>query len=137
MDQIEEMATWKDARINDAKKVLAYELTKIVHGETEAEKARSASEALFGQGTSSENMPTVSIPKKELSGGIQILDLLVNTKLIPSKGEGKRLIQQGGLSLNNERVETFDKIVTEADFKEGELIVRKGKKSYHRVVVEE
>lgn len=137
MEQIEEMATWKDARINEAKKVLAYEVTKLVHGVDEAEKAKSATEALFGQGASSENMPTVTVPRKDLAEGIQILDLMVNTGLIPSKGEGRRLIQQGGLTLNNEKVEAFDRLVTEADFKDGELIIRKGKKSYHRVVVEE
>ena len=137
LEQIEEMATWQDARINEAKKVLAYELTKIVHGQEEADKAKSATEALFGQGASSENMPTVSIPHKDLVEGIQILDLLVCTGLVPSKGEGKRLIQQGGLTLNNERVDVLDKVVNEADLKDGEIIIRKGKKSFHRIVVEE
>lgn len=136
MDQIEEMATWKDARINDAKKVLAYELTKIVHGAEEADKAKSATEAIFGQGGTSENMPTVSFPKAEVAQGVQILDLMARTGLIPSKGEGKRLIQQGGLTLNNEKVESFERVVTEADFESGELIIRKGKKSFHRVVLE-
>jgi tyrosyl-tRNA synthetase len=136
MDQISEMAAWQDARINEAKKILAYELTKIVHGQNEADKAKEATDALFGQGGSSENMPTVSISKSEIDGGIQILDLLAKTGLIPSKGEGKRLIQQGGLSLNNEKVDTMEKVVTEADFINGELIVRKGKKSFHRIVLD-
>lgn len=136
MSQIEEMSTWQDARINDAKKVLAFELTKIVHGEEEAEKAKGATEALFGQGESSENMPTVSISKLEIEQGIQVLELLVKTGLVPSKGEAKRLIQQGGLSLNNERVDTIERLVTGADLKDGEIMVRKGKKSFHRIVVE-
>jgi tyrosyl-tRNA synthetase len=136
MDQIEEMTAWKDARINDAKKILAYELTKIVHGADEADKAKSATEALFGQGGTSENMPTVNLPKADIGQGIQILDLLANTGLIPSKGEGKRLIQQGGLTLNNEKVETFERVVTESDFESGELIIRKGKKSFHRIVLD-
>lgn len=136
MSQIDEMAQWKDALINEAKKVLAYELTKIVHGEAEADKAKGATEAVFGQGGSSENMPTVSVPKSEWAEGMQILDLLVRTGLVPSKGEGKRLIQQGGLALNNERVDALDRLVTNDDLKDGEMIIRKGKKSFHRVVVE-
>ncbi len=136
MSQIEEMATWQDARVNEAKKILAYEVTRIVHGAEEAEKAKSATEAIFGQGASSENMPTVTIAKVELEQGLQILDLLANTGLIPSKGEGKRLIQQGGLSLNGERIETMERLVTMDDLKEGEMIIRKGKKSFHRIVLE-
>ena len=136
MDQIEEMSTWQDARINEAKKVLAYELTKIVHGAIEAENSKEATEVLFGQGGSSENMPTVRISKVELAQGIQVLDLLIKTGLIPSKGEGRRLIQQGGLTLNNEHVVTIDRLVTTEDLKEGEIIVRKGKKSFHKIVTE-
>ncbi len=136
MAQIEEMATWLDAQINEAKKILAYEVTKIVHGENEAEKAKNATEAVFGQGTSSENMPTVSFARAELEQGVQVLDLLMQTGLIPSKGEGKRLIQQGGLSLNGDRVDTVERCVTESDLKDGEIIVRKGKKSFHRIIVE-
>ncbi|MCX7774304.1 MAG: tyrosine--tRNA ligase, partial [Clostridia bacterium] len=136
MDQVNEMATWQDARINDAKKVLAFELTKIVHGEEEAIKAKSAADALFGQGTSSENMPTVALSKTEIGDGLNILDILMKTGLIPSKGEGKRLIQQGGLSVNNEKIDSFDRQITMADVKDNEMIIRKGKKSYHRIVVE-
>ncbi len=136
MAQIEEMAAWQDAQINDAKKILAYEVTKIVHGENEAEKAKSATEAVFGQGASSENMPTVSFARAELAQGVQVLDLLMQTGLIPSKGEGKRLIQQGGLSLNGDRVDAVERCVTESDLKDGEIIVRKGKKSFHRIIVE-
>jgi tyrosyl-tRNA synthetase len=136
MDQIAEMASWKDSRINEAKKILAYEVTKTVHGKIEADKAKDAAEALFGQGGSSENMPTVSIAAQELDQGVQILDLLIKTGLIPSKGEGRRLIQQGGLTINSERVDTIDRIVNTADLKEGEIIIRKGKKSFHRIVAE-
>jgi len=136
MEQINEMATWKDARINEAKKILAYEVTRIVHGEEEAEKAKDAAEALFGKGGSTENMPTVSIAAAELEKGILILDLLTSTGVIPSKSEGRRLISQGGLTINNEKVENMDRVVTADDLKNGEIIVRRGKKSFHRIVTE-
>jgi len=136
MEQINEMATWKDARINEAKKILAYEVTRIVHGEEEAEKAKDAAEALFGKGGSTENMPTVSIAAAELEKGILILDLLTSTGIIPSKSEGRRLISQGGLTINNEKVENMDRVVTADDLKNGEIIVRRGKKSFHRIVTE-
>lgn len=136
MDQINEMATWQDARINEAKKVLAYEVTKIVHGEEEANKARQAAEALFGQGTSSADMPTVSVSMGTLESGIPLLDLLTNTGIIPSKGEGRRLIQQGGITVNNARVDQFDRMITVSDLVDSEIIIRKGKKSYHRIIAE-
>ncbi len=135
MDQIEEMASFRDARINEGKKILAYEVTGIVHGKEEADKAKEAAESLFGQGASSENMPTASILMQELARGIPVVDLLIKTGLIPSKGEGRRLIQQGGLYLNNKRVETIDKTVFETDLENGEIIIRKGKKSFHRIIV--
>jgi tyrosyl-tRNA synthetase len=136
MSQIEEMASWKDSRINEAKKVLAYEVTKIVHGQEEAEKCKATAEAIFVKGGYSENMPTVSICKSELEKGIQILDLLAQAGLVPSKSEGRRLIKQGGLTLNDEKVMSFDRVVNTDDIKEGGIIVRKGKKSYHRIVAE-
>ncbi len=136
MEKINEMAEWKDAQINEAKKILAYEVTKIVHGEEEAEKAKNAAEALFGDGGSTENMPTVSVTSSDLEKGIPILDLLNDTGIIPSKSEGRRLIKQGGLTINNEKIESIDRIVTMDDLKDGEIIVRRGKKSYHRIVTE-
>jgi len=136
MDQINEMATWQDARINEAKKVLAYEVTKIVHGEEEATTARQAAEALFGQGASSADMPTVSVSKETQESGIQLLDLLASTGIIPSKGEGRRLIQQGGITVNNARVDLFDRVITLSDMVDSEIIIRKGKKSYHRIIAE-
>jgi tyrosyl-tRNA synthetase len=136
MDRIREMETWKDARINEAKKVLAYEVTAIVHGREEADKVHRAAEAIFSKGEDSANMPSATIGRSELKEGINILDLLVRTGFIPSKGEGRRLIQQGGLYLNNARVETIDRIVDESDLKDSRMIVRKGKKSYYRIVAE-
>lgn len=136
MSEIEKMAGWKDARINEAKKILAYEITKIVHGEAEANKAKEAAEALFGQGGSKENIPTVSISRDSFGQGMKIVDLLVSTGLVPSKGEGRRLIQQRGISVNDNRVDSFDLIITESDFSDNEIMVRKGKKTFHRVVLE-
>ncbi len=136
MAEIEKMAEWKDSQINEAKKVLAYEVTKIVHGEAEAQKVKEAADALFGQGGSKENIPTVNISRDLLSQGIKVIDLLAATGLIPSKGEGRRLIQQGGLSINDNKVDSMDLIITQADFSDNELMVRKGKKSFHRIVLE-
>jgi len=136
MSEIEKMAQWKDAQLNEAKKILAYEVTRIVHGEPEAQKARDAAEALFGQGGSKENIPSVKITRDMLGDGMNVLDLLAATGLVPSKSEGRRLIQQGGLSINDIRVESVDKIITASDFADNEIMVRKGKKSFHRVILE-
>jgi len=136
MDRIREMETWKDARINEAKKVLAYEVTAIVHGREEADKVHRAAEAIFSKGEDSADMPSVAIYRSVLKEGINILDLLVKTGFVPSKGEGRRLIQQGGLYLNNERVESLDRTVNESDLKDSRMIVRKGKKSYCRITAE-
>ena len=136
LKQIEEMSIWRDVRINEAKKILAYEVTRIVHGEIEAEKAQKAAEALFAEGTASIDMPTVTVDKKLINESVNILDLLAGAGLIPSKGEGRRLIQQGGLYLNNERIDSMDRMVTEADLADFQLVIRKGKKSYFRITVE-
>lgn len=134
IELINEMAAWEDSRINEAKKILAYELVKIVHGADEADKAQSAAAALFGTGGVSEDMPTVEIGKAQIDAGLSVLDLLAVTGILPSKGEGRRLIQQGGLVINGEKVETVDRVITSNDFTEGHLIVRRGKKSWHRVM---
>jgi tyrosyl-tRNA synthetase len=133
MSEIEELAKLKDQQINEAKKILAFEVTKLIHGEEEARKAQSAAEALFGKGASSENMPTTELSIGDLGSGINILDLLLKTKLIPSKGEGRRLVEQGGISVNDGKVDKIDFLVNEEDFKDDEIIIRKGKKVYHRV----
>lgn len=136
MSEIEKMAQWKDAQINEAKKILAYEVTRIVHGETEAQKAKEAADALFGEGGSKDNIPAVTISRELLGQGMKVIDLLAETGLVPSKGEGRRLIQQGGLSINDNRVDSFDLLITESDFSDNEIMVRKGKKSFHRVILE-
>ncbi|TDT60969.1 tyrosine--tRNA ligase [Fonticella tunisiensis] len=134
MDEVRRLGALKDKEINEAKKVLAYEVTKLVHGETEAKKAAEAAEALFGGGGNLENVPTSSIPSGLL--GSKILDVLIEANVIPSKSEGRRLIQQGGLYINNEKITDIDTEVTESFFKEGMMLVRKGKKNYHKIIIE-
>ena len=135
LDQIDEMDTWKDARINDAKEILAYELTKMVHGKAEAEKARTAARALFGGGSDDSDMPTTELRADQLTDGeIAVLDLLTACGLIATKSEGRRLIQQGGLVINDEKVTGIERSYTADDLKSG-LKIRKGKKIYHRATL--
>ena len=135
LEQINEMDKWEGAQLNTAKEIMAYELTKLVHGEEEAEKAQAAAKALFAQGGVSENMPTSEFTAEEIGEGIAILDLMVKTKLAPSKGEARRLVQQGGVMVNEEKVTAFDRTFTVADFQNTDFIIKKGKKTFHRVVV--
>jgi tyrosyl-tRNA synthetase len=133
MEEIREMEKWEGQELNKAKKRLAYEVTKLVHGEEEADKAQTAAEAVFGAGAVSENMPSSVVAD---AVGTGLLDVLVSVKLIPSKGEGRRLIQQNGLSVNDEKVTDPNMVVT-ADLFDGDgMIVRKGKKVYHRITLE-
>ncbi len=134
MEEVRRLGALQGAEINQAKTVLAYEITKIVHGQEEAEKARTAAEALFGAGGSDENMPSTEIPGALLSdGGIALLDAMLLAHLIPSKAEGRRLIQQGGVLLNEEKVSAFDAVLT-AEMLSGEgVVLRKGKKVFHRI----
>lgn len=134
MDEVRRLGALKDQEINEAKKVLAYEVTKIVHGEEEAEKARKAAESLFGAGGDLSNVPTAAISKEMLNK--TLLEVLVSTGIIPSKAEGKRLITQGGLSLNNSKITDINAVVTEADFKDGSIMVKRGKKNYNRIIIQ-
>ncbi|HEX9062886.1 MAG TPA: tyrosine--tRNA ligase [Clostridia bacterium] len=135
LDEIEKLSLLTGSEINEAKKVLAFEVTKLVHGEEEAKKSKEAAEALFGAGGSTADMPSTELSADELGGGINILELLLKASLIPSKTEGRRLISQGGVYLGEDKVETFDQVVTGSYFKDNELIIRKGKKVYHKIVL--
>ena len=135
LEQIDEMDKWEGAQLNTAKEILAFELTQMVHGTEEAEKAQAAAKALFAQGGVSENMPTSEFTAEELGEGIAILDLMVKTKLAPSKGEARRLVQQGGVMVNDEKITAFDRTFTAQDIQAGDFIIKKGKKTFHRVVV--
>ena len=132
MDEVRRRGALKDAAINEAKTVLAYEVTKMVHGEEEANKAKAAAEAVFGGAGSSENMPTIEAGAEAV--GSKVLDILVANKVFASKGEGRRLIQQNGVSLNDVKLSDPDYVLTEADFTDGEAIVKKGKKKFYRLV---
>ncbi len=136
MEEINRYEASRDERINELKEILAFEVTKIVHGEDEAQKARDAARALFAGGGSTENMPSTTISSETLGEGMGVLDLLVLAGLAPSKGEGRRLIQQGGLYVNGERVDDPNLLVTTAAFQSGELLIRKGKKVYHKVLLQ-
>ncbi len=136
LEQLDEMSGWEGSQLNQAKEILAFELTKMVHGEEEAQKAQEGARALFGGGASTANMPTTELTEEDLADGqIGILDLLLKAGLIPSKGEGRRLVQQGGVSVNDEKVTDFGKSFAAADFGPEGLIIKKGKKVFHKVVL--
>ena len=131
IDEIEEMTKWPGERINEKKEILAFEITKLVHGEEEAKKALEAARALFSGEGDDANMPTTEI---ELENDIGLLDLLVLTKLAASKGEARRLIDQGGISLNGNKVSDVNLRITKADLAEP-IKIKKGKKAFHKVVL--
>ncbi|MGI6279228.1 MAG: tyrosine--tRNA ligase [Acutalibacteraceae bacterium] len=136
LEQINEMDSWEGSRLNTAKEILAFELTKLVHGEQEAQKAQEAARAVFGGGGSHENMPSTVLTQDDFSDGkIGILDLLVKSGLAASKGEGRRLVQQGGVSVNNQKVDDPSKMYNTEDFA-AEFIIRKGKKVYNKFVLQ-
>jgi len=134
VEEINEITNVEGAAINEAKKRLAFEITKLVHGEEEALKAKSAAEALFSGGVDMSNVPTVTISKEKL--GSTLLDIIAETKIVPSKSEGRRLMQQNGLSLNGEKVTDVTKALEEADFKDGFALIKRGKKNYHKIEIE-
>lgn len=137
MDEVRRLGALEGAEINKAKEVLAFEITKIVHGEEEAVKAQEAARALFVSGGISEDMPTTTYTKTDFDDGKDLITLLVDTKLAPSRSEARRLITQGGVLVNDEKVTEIDKTYTLKDFEDGEsLIIKKGKKGYHQIKVD-
>ena len=137
LEQIDAMANWEGSQLNEAKSILAYELTKLVHGQEEADKAQAAAKALFGGGSDDSDMPTTVLSAEQLTdGAIAILDLLLACKLTPSKSEARRLVQQGGVFVNDEKVPTIDVKFTADDLKAG-LKIRKGKKVFHKALLED
>jgi tyrosyl-tRNA synthetase len=133
MDEVDRLGGLKDQEINQAKKVLAYELTKTVHGEDQAQKAQKAAETLFEGGADLQDVPTSPIGRDLL--GKSIIEVLFACQIIPTKSEGRRLIAQGGLYVNSAKVESIDLKVTGELFQDGMMMVRKGKKGYHKVVL--
>ena len=135
MEQIDAMSDWKDAQLNTAKEILAYELTKLVHGEEEAEKAQAAAKALFAGGGDDANMPTTEISADRLTDGkIGILNLMVACGLAASNGEARRLVQQGGVFVNDVKVPDHTMAVTLDMLKDG-VKLRKGKKVFHKAIL--
>ena len=138
MDEVRRLGALKDAEINHAKEVLAYEITKIVHGEEEAKKAQDAARALFGGNMISDDIPTTAYSPEQFNAGIDLITLLVDAKMATSRSDARRNIQQGGVTVNDVKVTEFDKAFTPKDFdSEGRLLVKKGKKAYHCFKVSE
>ena len=135
LEQIDEMDKWEGSQLNRAKEILAYELTALVHGEEEAKKAENAAKALFGAGGDSANMPTTVLADADFeNGGINILSLLVATGLCPSRGEARRLVQQGGIVVDEKKVESIDESIPQEKLAGDGAIIRKGKKVFHKAV---
>ncbi|MBO6061282.1 MAG: tyrosine--tRNA ligase, partial [Clostridia bacterium] len=131
IEQIEEIENWDPSRINEKKELLAIELTSLVHGAEEAEKAKEASHALFAGGGDDSNMPTTELEVPE--EGMNVIDLMLACSLAASKGEARRLIQQGGVSLDGEKVTDFGMVIEKNRFAEG-VKIKKGKKIFHKAV---
>ena len=129
-EKIEELASYKDEKINEAKKILAFEITKLIHGEEEAKKAEEASNALFSGKGSLDNMPTVTLDSRNIS----ILGAIIKCNIAPSKGQARTLITQGGITLNDEKITDTNYRLSENDFKEGYAILKKGKKVFYKLV---
>lgn len=132
LEQIEQMATWQGAELNKAKEILAYELTSLVHGKEEAEIAQQAARAVFNGGGDDSNMPTTKLNFE--GDDISLLDVLVETKLCASKGEAKRLVQQGGVALDEEKIADLGYRISKTDIEKG-IKIKKGKKIYHKIVL--
>lgn len=133
MDEVRRLGSLKDAGINEAKAVLAYEVTKIVHGEEEARKAKEAAEAIFGGKGKSDNIPYVEVKSADIEAGIKIADLLMIAELTPSKSEARRAIQQGGVLLNENKISSVDYTVGTNDLVDGEMMLQKGKKNFVKI----
>ena len=135
LEEIDKMDKWEGSQLNTAKEILAYELTKLVHGEEEANKAQSAAKAIFAGGGSHENMPSTTLTEDDLTDGeIGILDMMVKASLAASKGEARRLVTQGGVSLDDEKITDPQYRVTAESLKKG-VVLKKGKKVFHRFTV--
>ncbi len=136
LEQIDELAKLEGSDINKAKEILAYELTEMIHGKEEADKAQEAARALFGSKQNTDNMPSTALTADDFADGeIAILDLLSKCGLIPSKKEGRRLIEQGGISVDDEKITDVYAKVPKTAFDKGHVIIKKGKKTFHKASV--
>ena len=138
LEQIDEMDKWEGSQLNTAKEILAYELTKLVHGQEEAEKAQSAARAIFGGGGDTADMPCTCLCREDAQGdSIGLLDLMVKCKLVPSKKEARRLVEQGGVEVNGEKVTDVSAAFPCTDFCGEGLVIKKGKKVFHKVIMDQ
>lgn len=133
MDEVRRLGALKDAKINEAKEVLAYEITKLVHGAEKAQKAQEAERALFAKGGSGDDVPTVEMPAADFASGMNVLEAYLRAGLIPSKGEGRRLLQQGGIKIKGQAISDFNHVITLDDFAEDKLLLQKGKKAFKQI----
>ena len=138
LEEINELEKLEGGELNKAKEILAYEVTKLIHGEEEAKKAQEGARALFGKGANTDNMPSTAITEADFTDGeIGVLDLMVKTKLAPSSAEGRRLIEQGGVAVDDVKVPSISaKLSLEKDFEKKYVIIKKGKKVFHKVTLE-
>ena len=135
LEQIDEMDKWEGSQLNKAKEILAYELTALVHGEEEANKAQEAAKSIFAGAGNSENMPSTQLEDGDLSAdGINVIDAMSKAGLVPSRGEARRLIQQGGVSVDDVKITDPNYIIPLSDFEKGYIIIKKGKKVFHKLV---
>ena len=137
LEEIDKMSDWEGSQLNTAKEILAFELTKLVHGEEEAQKAQQAARALFSNGGNTDNMPTTVLSDADFTdGAVSVIDVMLKAGIIKSKGEGRRLIDQGGVSVDDEKVPDFTAVIKKDAFEKGHVIVKKGKKVFHKVVAQ-
>lgn len=135
LEEIAEIEKWDDNRINEKKELLAFELTKLVHGEEEAKNAQNAARSLFSGNGDDENIPSTEFTSSEVSEGLDIIGVLQKTNLVTSKSEARRLIEQGGVLVNGNKVEDISAVITEDDFEQGYVLIKKGKKVYHKLLM--
>lgn len=137
VEEIDKMDSWEGSQLNKAKEILAYELTKLVHGEEEANKAQEGARALFSGAGNTDNMPTFALADNDFNNDeILVNDIMLKAGLISSKGEGRRLIEQGGVSVDEKKVNTPFDAVKKSDFEKGHIIIKKGKKIFYKIVIE-
>ena len=137
LEEIDKMDKWEGSQLNTAKEILAFELTKLVHGEEEANKAQQTARALFSGSGNLDNMPSYTLSKDDLTDGkIAVNDILFKAGMTKSKGEGRRLIEQGGVSVNDKKVPSAVETVCADDFSDGSIIVKKGKKVFYKIILE-
>ena len=135
LEQIDEMDRWQGSQLNTAKEILAFELTKLVHGEEEAAKAQAGARALFAGGGDTEHMPTTEVTAAQLGDGMGLLELMVLAELAASKGEARRLVQQGGVTVDDQKIADIAYTVTAEQFKDGQIIIKKGKKTFRKFLL--